>query len=1067
MENIRLLHLSDLHYSKKKKKDLDIVTNSFFKNFTDYGSKPEIIIFSGDLVDTGSIEEFNDVKKLFLDKLLDIYNLTYDNLVICPGNHDISRCLIDDITEDGLTNRLQNRDSVNTIIDTYDSTHAIYSRMKNYELFFGQLNSQYLVEHNVHYSIYKYPFQDKLFGFACINSAWRSYGGDIDYGKLLIGERILSKSIELLDSCDFKFCVMHHPFENLKDFERLDLKRLTLGSFDFLVTGHTHSLNMTVVQQLNNSRVLHISGGALYQHRDYFNGYSFIEFTPISRSGIVKLHQYFEASRIFYPAINICEKGEIPFSLIERIEKIEPDQLVLYSSIKQELEIFTSRAILKPNNKENSEKKLTEIFVNPPLFKESESKLKTALKKGDDKNKLSISFEEFNKLEKNYVVIGDKESGKTTLLYYLMNSMVTSENIEDTKIPLYINYHYLSQGKNRIEKAISDYLLEINVRTNVEVILEKKNWVLFIDDFDLEQNKNFSSVSEFILNYPNNNFVFSVSENILHELQDDEFIIGQSSFTRCYIHSYGRKEIRNLADNFFPASNEKSGEIADTILKNITEIHLPPTPMVITMLFIVIEEDSQFQPINKASLVENIINILLPRAEIYNIFRGTVDYRIIEDYFGNLAIEFSKRNINKLSECEFQKFSFDYFYSRGLSVKGGYQELIDYLVNKGLISYSNNNYSFRFKGFFEFFIAKFMVNDLVKNGDYVKNILKDENYLDFFGPFDYLTGLQRNNDNLLTYLENQLSKLLNQFEEKNGFSNTSMDLFDSLFVNSRFDENDDICDEVKDEELQYIKKTKFSEEDKDEIYTNALEINDDKENDKEINFNTIEAKLFGTLFLYATINKNCELIDDILIKKHHLEFCVLTFLRIAYILMKSFDNQVDKMEKNEIIDLIKKNDAYSSEINVSDDIKVEEIKPIICNMNHIFTFSLLQMILCSSLENPHFGTVLDKIDENELSIIESLVYTKIAYDSKINGFIERINNLSKKILKNKGTFYREILILNLGIFYSYTFLNKNEQTQIENILAGLISKKLKVVSNAKGYIQNNLRKDKNKNKKIF
>ena len=90
---IRWLHLSDLHVGCPGKALWWTVANEFEKSVKEYVARlgrPDLILFTGDLVFKGDKEEFTKVSQ-FLDKLLEWIGEPAPLIVSVPGNHDLAR----------------------------------------------------------------------------------------------------------------------------------------------------------------------------------------------------------------------------------------------------------------------------------------------------------------------------------------------------------------------------------------------------------------------------------------------------------------------------------------------------------------------------------------------------------------------------------------------------------------------------------------------------------------------------------------------------------------------------------------------------------------------------------------------------------------------------------------------------------------------------------------------------------------------------------------------------------------------------------------------------------------
>ena len=123
-----ILHLSDLHFSGSADADAKIVIGALLRDIErerKAGTIIDLIVFSGDLVQAGKNREaFDEARKDFIERVIAVAGISPDRFVICPGNHDIDRDVVDkdDYVEVGLLNVLQTRDAINRFVDKYSNT---------------------------------------------------------------------------------------------------------------------------------------------------------------------------------------------------------------------------------------------------------------------------------------------------------------------------------------------------------------------------------------------------------------------------------------------------------------------------------------------------------------------------------------------------------------------------------------------------------------------------------------------------------------------------------------------------------------------------------------------------------------------------------------------------------------------------------------------------------------------------------------------------------------------------------------------------------------------------------
>ncbi|MGB5709607.1 MAG: metallophosphoesterase [Waterburya sp.] len=99
MAGITWLHLSDWHQGFKERdheqrnKVLDGLIQDIKnrKSVCNELERIDFIVFSGDLAFSGKKNEYDEEAKKFLDKVLEVTELSRDRLFIVPGNHDFDR----------------------------------------------------------------------------------------------------------------------------------------------------------------------------------------------------------------------------------------------------------------------------------------------------------------------------------------------------------------------------------------------------------------------------------------------------------------------------------------------------------------------------------------------------------------------------------------------------------------------------------------------------------------------------------------------------------------------------------------------------------------------------------------------------------------------------------------------------------------------------------------------------------------------------------------------------------------------------------------------------------------
>jgi predicted MPP superfamily phosphohydrolase len=314
---IKILHLSDLHFDSSKPKDTQIILDALWKDLDIYPGI-DFILFSGDLVKAGDKkDDFEKAFQSFIKPLLEKTCLNEDKFFIVPGNHEIQLSQIKKLIESGLQEMLKDRDSLNEFLDgEMKNGFENIERLDHFNDFKTRFNSRHTVTSNKLFSTHIIEKGNVKIGIACLNSTWRATGrgGNYDKGKLLIGERQIDDSLNDIKECKIKIALYHHSLDWLTEYDLNDVKKSLPRKFDLLFCGHLHDANLELVQSFENKAVL-VQGGCLYKGRSYYNSYSVLSIDPLNNDGTLYLRTYFDGREKFDKAIDRCDNGTMPVTM--------------------------------------------------------------------------------------------------------------------------------------------------------------------------------------------------------------------------------------------------------------------------------------------------------------------------------------------------------------------------------------------------------------------------------------------------------------------------------------------------------------------------------------------------------------------------------------------------------------------------------------------------------------------------------------------------------------------------------------------------------------------------------
>jgi hypothetical protein len=297
-DRINILHLSDLHFGIEPSPEIAPTAIAQRKNVLDgllsalslleLEWKPNIAIISGDIGWKGKKEDYGQAK-LWLINLLKSINLPQDNLILCPGNHDIDR---DETT--GL-----NPPSSPQEADDWLKVEKLKNFIRPFTAFGSfcdDMNVPSLAIANRHYPLIG---QRNVLGLNIIvlNSAWFSRKKD-DKGNLWIGRpqlELMKASSQLIDPRKYDeamitVTVLHHPPADLNstEYTSYDTRKAPFSTVSehshIILCGHSHGTIERPNREFNYAWLF--KGGATYAGDDYRNNFSLFQINTQNRTVI-------------------------------------------------------------------------------------------------------------------------------------------------------------------------------------------------------------------------------------------------------------------------------------------------------------------------------------------------------------------------------------------------------------------------------------------------------------------------------------------------------------------------------------------------------------------------------------------------------------------------------------------------------------------------------------------------------------------------------------------------------------------------------------------------------------
>jgi hypothetical protein len=129
------------------------------------------------------------------------------------------------------------------------------------------------------------------------------------------------------------------------------------------------------------------------------------------------------------------------------------------------------------------------------------------------------------------------------------------------------------------------------------------------------------------------------------------------------------------------------------------------------------------RPVNRAALVERYIELLLRKSSLTEILKGQFDFHNKVHFLAWIAGQMVLQSKWAMETKDFEDKTKEYVRKFELDIP--VEKWRDQFLDARILTYGNGLYSFKYRVFFEYFVAQAMKND----GSVKSYVLDEQNYL--------------------------------------------------------------------------------------------------------------------------------------------------------------------------------------------------------------------------------------------------------------------------------------------------------------------------------------------------
>lgn len=612
MPDTIILHMSDLHFSsnEEKKREKDVIMNSLvdaLKNLEEEW-RPNIICVSGDIVDRYDVAAYPIAGEWF-GKLAEILNISMNNFILTPGNHDCSRDIKKYPKLDSNDDRL-----IDEVLDCEIPAY-LSGRFEAYEKFCEDLKiPPYTWKNGDNYLVGYRVINDVVY-LGC-NTEWFAYS---DETKLRLGKKIVAELQRASNELgDFKkVAIMHHGgevgfHENEVQYHHDICPALHYlwRICDMTLYGHSHEQVGGEPNKMEN-HCFTIRAGATSINREYPNNINIIK---IVENAIELKHISYDQQRVeqlwkvsddfsTYTWENVKDDKDISEPVSCDMDLLrQKERLYAWEILNGKLRQVKTGANLP-------ETILRDVVIDSDQKRHEQERDKENSEKNREVRLLDVVL-----AERRVVICGELGAGKSTILSQAVLEMLDNNT---TSLPILISAKELAEendGKTgSVLQQICNFMqqqLLVTVSSVGEMLDCVDQCYLFVDgldEVDKRQQEPLMRVLEQI----------SLMENrisiILSTRSTETIEYHRDNWTQCSLGRLHQQEILRILEN--EAKTEEDGEGATTRAKQyFNKINNNPmvqlvatTPLAVRLLYYIMRKNIEIDEYTIGDLLNTLL----------------------------------------------------------------------------------------------------------------------------------------------------------------------------------------------------------------------------------------------------------------------------------------------------------------------------------------------------------------------------------------------------------------------------------------------------------------------------
>lgn len=290
-------------------------------------------------------------------------------------------------------------------------------------------------------------------------------------------------------------------------------------------------------------------------------------------------------------------------------------------------------------------------------------------------------------------------------------------------------------------------LPQLPPEVRLDDLLERGKFVFLIDDVDLLDVKRIGRLKDFLSHFPKCRFVVTTGTSLLSSPGVQPMIGDAVKFESVRLRPLRIGQLRTLAERLGVRDRAENEKLISRLYDEMKALSVPITPVTSTFLLRIYKDDDTVTFVNRATLIERFVELLLDRYAFHELVPGSFDFKNKTHLLGSITEKMVILD-NYNPTCEVvRSWISEYLLDLGLPYSP--DKTLEYLISARVLKSQNNIVTFKLRAFFSFFCALRMA----ASDEFKQHILAPDRYLQFAEEIGFYSAVERDDEATLTTLK--------------------------------------------------------------------------------------------------------------------------------------------------------------------------------------------------------------------------------------------------------------------------------------------------------------------------